>query len=227
MNIDMIPKAGDDDTKWKMYLPEFTYDRTSTASSTTKSNGTSFYENTGWSACPDPVMPLTEMNSAGQDEFERVIDGLTTTGGTYHDSGIVWGTRMISPTGLYEDDNKPTNSRPVSRHIIFMTDGEMDARLNYYSHQGVERAIVRTGGTGELDNEARHSNRMLQLCNQAKDKGVVIWVIGFGVDLSLAANEKLVQCASTNKAFEAGSSAKLAGIFQNIATAISRLRLSQ
>lgn len=235
MNIDMVPTS-DDKTKWQMFLPDFAFSRSSTAPSTTTTDRKSFREihdqdDENVAACPVPAMKLTEMNDAGKAEFTNKIASLKPEGYTYHDVGMAWGARLLSPTGLFADENAiADNKRPISRHIIFMTDGDMTAPMDNFSHQSEEQSSGRIGATSDSNAVARHNNRFVQLCEKAKnmqvgdnDAKVTIWVIGFGVAL----NSQLTQCATPGKAYQTGSAEKLKGIFQSIADQISRLRLSQ
>lgn len=230
MDIDLVPTANDD-TKWRMFIPYFVYSRSSPTNVNSTTNSTNFgkqSENFGdTGACPVPVMKLTNMDDAGKTAFTTKINGLKAQGYTYHDSGMAWGARLISPDGLFAAENGNYMGRPVGRHIIFMTDGEMKTPRTNYSHQGLEQVMQRIGATDNTDAIARHTNRLSYLCAAAKQKGIVVWIIGFGVDLDDAKNAKLVACASSGKAYEAGSSAQLASIFSQIAQQISRLRLSQ
>jgi len=231
LDIDLVPTA-DVNTKWRMFIPYFAYSRASSTNTNSTTNSTSFgkqSENFGdTGACPVPVMKLTNMDNAGKTAFNNKINDLKAQGFTYHDSGMAWGARLISPNGIFASENGDYLGRPVGRHIIFMTDGKMDTPTSNYSHQGVEQVMQRIGANNNKDEAiARHTNRLSQLCASAKSKGIVVWVIGFGVDLDDAANAKLAGCASSGKAYEAGTSAQLAGIFSQIAQQISRLRLSQ
>lgn len=233
MSIDMVPTS-DDDTKWKLFFPDFAFTRSS-SDPVNDSDKNSFGENADdgddTAACPVPAMKLTEMDAAGKTEFTNKIAALKPQGFTYHDTGMAWGARLLSPTGLFADENATaSNGRPISRHIIFMTDGEMTAPRDNYSHQGEEQVIARIGATSDSNAVARHNNRFVQLCEKAKnmqvgdnDAKVTIWVIGFGVAL----NSQLTQCATPGKAYQTGSAEKLKTIFQSIADQISRLRLSQ
>lgn len=235
MDVNMVPTS-DDDTKWKMFLADFAYSRSGSATEDSTSNNTSFGKaaddpDTDTGACPVPAMKLTEMDAAGKQKFKDKIAELKPQGYTYHDSGMAWGARLISPTGLFATENTTvTNKRPISRHIIFMTDGAMTTPRANFSHQGQERVIARVGASDDNDAVARHNNRFEQLCARAKnmpvgknDAPVVIWVIGFGVSL----NDQLTRCATVGKAYQTGSNKKLQDIFQSIADQISRLRLSQ
>lgn len=225
MDIDMVPSASDAETQWKMFLPDVTYDRERVTERTgVTTNYQNFVDKGGdYAACPVAAMNLTTMTKADHDDFDKYIKTLQPKGYTYHDAGMAWGARLISPTGLFAADNGPYNGRPVSRHIVFMTDGDMMTPRANLSHQGQERSMPRIGATSDNDAIDRHNNRFRQLCESAKRKGLTIWVISFGV----GSNSNLNSCASTGQAFEADNAAQLNAQFQAIARQISKLRLSQ
>lgn len=81
----------------------------------------------------------------------------------------------------------------------------------------------RIGATSDSNAIARHNNRFVQLCQAARQRGITIWVVSFGV----GANTNLNSCASSGQAFEADNAAQLNEQFQAIARQISKLRLSQ
>lgn len=144
---------------------------------------------------------------------------------------MVWGIRLLSPDGMFADENATApNNRPISRHIVFMTDGDMSANTGNLSFQGYEWTMQRVGGncTGSVSTcdsalTDRHNNRFLQLCDRAKAKNITIWVVGFGTSL----NTQLTTCATPGKAYQAANAAQLNDNFQSIARQISKLRLSQ
>src|SRR3546814_12382885 len=96
---------------------------------------------------------------------------------------MAWGARLISPTGLFASDNAKAekNDRPISRHILFMTDGEMNTPRDNLSHQGLERSLPRIGATDNKDAIARHQNRFRQSCERAKRHGRTTQLVSFGV----------------------------------------------
>lgn len=225
MDINTPPTAGDADTQWKLFLPDLTYNRSQEKplSASTK-NLTNFVEKGGdYAACPAAAMNLETMTKTDHDRFASYINTLQPKGYTYHDAGMAWGGRLISPAGLFADQNGPYKSRPVSRHVIFMTDGEMNTPRTNMSHQGQELSMPRIGATSDNDAIARHNNRFVQLCRAARQEGVTVWVISFGV----GSNTTLNSCASSGQAFEADNAAQLNSQFQAIARQISKLRLSQ
>lgn len=225
MDIDMVPTA-DEDTQWKLLLPAFVYDRRQVAPLQTSTD----YSSTS-GACPNAAMKLTVMTSADQATFNDYIDGLTTGGGTYHDVGMAWGARLISPTGLFADENATTDDgEPIDRHILFMTDGLMDTSTTQLTHQGLERSMVRVGSTSKADSDARHANRFLQLCQAARERGITVWVVSFGLtseEEQSESNRNLNRCASSGQALASSNTEELDRNFQSIARQMSKLRLSQ
>ena len=193
------------------------------------------YFGNGAGVCPAAAKNMTTMTAADKSTFDGWIDGLEAVGGTYHDIGMLWGIRLLSPTGLFATENTTVaNQRPIQRHIIFMTDGEMAPNMHNFSAQGYEylsQRVSGSAGTNDTQLTELHNNRFSQLCEIAKDskRNITIWVIGLGVAL----NDRLLACASpgngTNgrRAFQTNDSTELQGIFQSIASQISRLRLSQ
>ena len=81
----------------------------------------------------------------------------------------------------------------------------------------------RIGATSDSNAIARHNNRFVQLCRSARQRGMTVWVVSFGV----GSNSNLNNCASSGQAFEADNAAELNEQFQAIARQISKLRLSQ
>lgn len=232
LNVNMVPDARDS-TKWKLYLPTLAWTRSGTGSSTTTSNNNSIGNTpSSYAQCTtSEAMNLEIMkqgsarNEANISVYGEKIDNLHAVGYTYHDAGMVWGTRLISPNGLFKADNVRTDEQTVGRHIIFMTDGDMNTPRDYYSHQGMEQAIPRIGGSDKNASIARHNNRLKLLCDAAKAEGITIWVIAFST--SVDDYGPLDYCASSGAAYKAPDSATLSTIFTQIAGQISKLRLSK
>ena len=245
MDVDTAPTS-DDDTKWKLLIPEVSFPRASgpgnTPSSTTSArtvnytsvtkdsstNGSwqrySKYWSNGWGVCPAAAMKLTTQTASDRSSFNSYVNSLQPVGGTYHDAGMVWGVRLLSADGMFADENATApNNRPISRHIVFMTDGDMSANMGNLGFQGYEWTFKRVGGTSDSDLTTRHNNRFAQLCEKAKGKNITVWVVSFGVAL----NSSLTNCATPGKAYQANNAAQLNENFQAIARQISKLRLSQ
>ncbi len=244
MDVDTAPTS-DDDTKWKVLIPQIAFPRasgpgstpsttgsitvnSSSVSSSTSTNGSwqnySRYWTNGWGVCPVAAMKLTTQTASNRSSFNTYIQSLQPLGGTYHDAGMVWGVRLLSPDGMFADENSTApNNRPISRHIVFMTDGDMAPNMGNLSFQGYEWLMKRVGGTSDSNLTTRHNNRFAQLCEKAKAKNITVWVVSFGVSL----NSSLTNCATPGKAYQANNAAQLNENFQAIARQISKLRLSQ
>lgn len=251
MDIDSAPGTSDD-SRWKMMIPEIAYARAQQVSSKPSTTGTlnvnvgnvgysgstPLYQNykanwpSGWGVCPAAAMKLTEMDADDESSFQTYINSLQPVGGTYHDVGMAWGARLLSPTGILSDENATaTNGRPIDRHIVFMTDGAMSANMGNLTFQGYEYLNQNVSGsidTSDTNLTARHNNRFVQLCNAARDRNITVWVVALSVNL----NTNLTNCATPGKAYQTltkpdGTKVTLKDIFSSIAGQISRLRLSQ
>lgn len=176
--------------------------------------------------CPNARGSLVDTRSAG--DINSYVSTLSPGGSTYHDVGMIWGLRLLSPTGLWASRNTSSpNGLPISRNIIFMTDGQMSTQDADYSAYGLERHDERVGGGDHSFNGlvARHNARFLAVCALAKSQyNVRVWTIAFGEPLS---NTKLVQCADAGRSFEADNAEQLNDTFRRIATRIADLRLEK
>jgi hypothetical protein len=228
MDINKVPD--DEASRWKLFMPGAGYSRSGTKTETSTTDKAVL---TG--TCPTAAaMKLTVIrkdgvvNATGKEAFETTIGSLAANGNTYHDVGMAWGARLISPNGLFADENGLVNGRPRTRHIVYMTDGAMVTSLSGYTHQGQEQTIPRVTSKGtESDLTARHTNRFLQLCEKAKREGITIWVIAFGdAAKPNASSPSLNQCSSSGTAYKAVEG-ELEATFRLIANQIARLRLSQ
>jgi len=220
LDLDMIPDPSDPTTQWKPLWDGIAYYRTSGGTMTNAAS-----TNSGSSAgsyCPYPARLLSDMDG---DSFYDYVENLAPLGATYHDIGMIWGGRLLSPDGLYSDlvNEEPDNGQSVSRHIIFMTDGQMAPNNNIYSSYGVEFHDRRVTVDGSSGLSARHSSRFSAVCNAIKAKGIRIWVIAFSTNLST----DLSNCASTDSSFTASNSSQLNAAFQEIAQEVGELRITQ
>ena len=165
---------------------------------------------------------ITSANLATVGQYVNVLNGVQITspspypdflalGYTYHDIGMMWGVRLMSTNGLFASDHGAApNGKPVNRHIIFMTDGDMQTTSAAYSAYGFD-------GSGDT----AHNTRFLAACQEAKDHGISVWVVSFAQTLTT----ELTQCADSGQSFQANDAAELNTMFQRIAQRIAELRL--
>ncbi|BDI60846.1 TadE/TadG family type IV pilus assembly protein [Qipengyuania nanhaisediminis] len=227
LDIDSVPTT-DDDTKWRPLWPELAYYRTAWVS--TRRGG--YWDLTdedetrnggkAYSFCPQSARLLAEMSETA---FDNYTDSLRAEGNTYHDLGILWGARLSSPQGIFASNVNvaPPNGGNVARHLIFMTDGQMQPNIAVQTAYGIEYHDKRVTGDGSDNHTERHNSRFAALCEAVKAKGIRLWVIAFATGLSDAMSE----CASDSSAFTADNASELNEAFQEIANEVGELRITQ
>ncbi len=172
--------------------------------------------------CPRAARQLEEISRA---ELNTYVDSLFASGNTYHDIGMLWGARFISPRGIFAADNESApNGDAIARHIVFMTDGAQVNNVEQYSTHGIEWWDRRITGDGNQTREFdRRAARLQAICRAARQENITVWVVAFGVTLT----QDLIDCADPGRAFEASDSATLTARFREIAQKIAALRLTQ
>jgi len=220
LNVDYIPNS--DATRWRPQFDDISYRRNSTSSGTPTADATSGTGTTSY--CPQAAKRLQAWT---RTDLNTYLNSLFAKGTTYHDFGMIWGARFISPTGIFSADNPTTyNNAGVDRYIVFMTDGAINTDPANYTLYGVEYLDKRvTGGyTTATDQDDRELRRFVIECTEAKARINALWVIGFAQALTT----ELTQCASSSdKASTIADSAGLIAKFQQIGKEIGALRLTK
>lgn len=228
LEIDLVP-TNDDDTKWRPMYPNIVFARSMLYNGTgsftpAPVTTTDEYVNPasiGMAACPGPARGMGEMTAS---DVATYVDNLQPNGATYHDIGMIWGGRLLSPTGLFAADNADVDGKPTARHMIFLTDGETAPLDLSYSSYGVEPLDQRRWSEGSaLSLTETVENRFAVACAEVKKRNITVWVIGFGTTL----NPIMTDCAGPGKSFEASDTSELNDIFNRIAASIGDLRVSK
>jgi len=232
-----LPTASD--TRWRPMWPDVIYYRggslaafQDTHADNNPLNGdNSSYPNTnsvaylkaGYITCGKPAQRLAVMSRTDVSNYVNATD-FKAIGGTYHDTGMIWGTRLISPNGIFASDTAAWPGRQApNRFIVFMTDGQMSPNQSIYGMYGMEQYDQRvTGGTFSNDT-GYHNARFLAECSAAKARNITVFVVGFGQTL----NSQLKACASPGQAYYASDNAGLKTAFQKIAQQVAMLRISK
>ncbi len=229
LDLDNAPTS--DATTWKIAVDDLLFNRNtynliydSTVTDNTFSVGQS---------CPAPVMQFTNVDVSAPTVvpswLSTYLNSLKATGSTYHDIGMIWGGRLASPTGMFADNvNEPFGTgtqTSISRHVIFMTDGDMAPSSTTYSAYGLEQNDQRVASQGASNNtlKSRHNARFLAACDEAKKRGYIIWVIAFGT----AINTELKKCSTAERAFFADKPETLNDTFRYIAGQVADLRINK
>lgn len=231
LNIDLVPSPGNPSTQWRPMLPELVFERTilwdGTGSfSVPEVDSDQYFLNPAWAsthACPAAAKKLAEMTDS---DLNTYLATLSPTGDTYHDIGMIWGARMLSPTGIFADENADVDGKPTSRHLIFLTDGQTETfDINYgaYGVDGLDRRRWRSAAESGMSLDEVVEKRFGVACAEAKKRNITVWVIGFGTTL----NPIMTECAGPGRYFEAQDAAALSDVFSKIAAQLGDLRVTK
>jgi len=222
LDINLIPTTNVQ--RWRPTLPNAVYKRENSGGNTLSTLLQTGNEDRPSYYCPKAATRLAEMERATLDTYLSAASGFVAVGSTYHDIGMIWGGRFISPNGIFAADNESApNGDAIGRHIVFMTDGELSTNDEVYTPYGVhwwDRRV--TSGTDYNTVQARHAARFQAACRQARAENISVWVVAFGTDLS----QSLIDCATEGRAYHAEDSADLQDAFEEIAEKIASLRLT-
>lgn len=187
--------------------------------------------------CPQPVTPLT----ASKNTVVSAINSMTAQGNTHIDLGLAWGWRMLSPSwrSLWGGEMN-TNSLPLdyntplmNKVVVLMTDGDNTITDGLYSAYDYP-------DNGQLGSNACNSygtcttginelnTRTSTVCTSMKSRGIIIYTIALGSNVSTAGRTLLQNCATKPEFyFLSPTTNELQGIFQTIGDSLANLRVSQ
>lgn len=233
MNIDLVPTASNSKSFWGPLLNGATwarydwgYSNCNKSGRTTATVNTSCNASSSSASCPTEARKLTTYNTPGP--FEAYVNSLTTGGNTYHDIGMLWGARLLSPTGIFASENAFTPAgRAIQRHLIFMTDGDTNTSNTDYSAYGIGyySRLQAQGNLSDTEMDNLTNARTAALCTAIKNKNITLWVISYGTGVGTATETRLEACASPGRYYKASDGAALIARFRQIASEISELRL--
>ncbi|WP_156025848.1 pilus assembly protein [Sphingomonas phyllosphaerae] len=233
LQIDLKPNS--DATRWKPAMTEAL-----AGNRHYKDSATSTYRLYRSAACPREAGELTQYTSdyvsstKSSATFDAYVDDLSAGGQTYHDIGLMWGARFLSPTGIFSATNADSvapGGYQVSRHIVFMTDGTLAPTSYLPDAWGVNSVMNKVQADNAVapptasdgDVYQSHLRRTQIICNEMKKKGFIIWIVGFSSGLS----DELKACATDRDHWAiASDTASLRKTFAKIAQTIGGLRLS-
>jgi len=170
--------------------------------------------------------------SANKSAILADIDSLHASGSTAGQIGIAWGWYALSKDfGLWTGANQPAayGTERVSKIAVIMTDGQFNT--------GYCNGVIAKNsgnGSGNADDKINcnapngsSSNQATQLCTAMKNKGIVIYTIGFDIGGDAAAQAVMTDCASgADRAYLAATSQELSEVFAAIGKRLTALRLS-
>jgi hypothetical protein len=235
LDIDLVPSTGNPNSLWGPIWNRLHFSRRNGSNNTISersyasgADGESDDNRSSYSCAPESRLLQSWTNPT---LFENYVNGLQPTSNTYHDIGLLWGARLLSPTGIFAAQNAMTPSGgTIERHLIFMTDGTAVADSMNQTAYGVHWYDRRQTASGTAPTNAelvtQIQERMQGLCMAVRNKNITLWVIYFG-SVSSGDATRMQACATPGKYYAASNNSQLTTIFASIAAQISQLRLTQ
>ncbi|WP_019516858.1 TadE/TadG family type IV pilus assembly protein [Sphingomonas sp. Mn802worker] len=179
----------------------------------------------GFYSCGKPIRRLAVMSPSDISGYVDAAD-FKPLGGTYHDTGMIWGVRLLATNGIFAADNVGRTGQPSPKKVIvFLTDGDMAPSSSIYGQYGIEYYDQRvSGGNNSTSLKDYHNARFLYECAQASQLKIDVWTVAFGPNTT----NELTQCASNPaQALFTTTGSGLSSLFQKIAKQVAMLRLDQ
>lgn len=178
---------------------------------------------------PSQLVPL----SSGRTSLKAAVDALVASGSTAGHVGVAWGWYTLSPNfGVWTGGSAPAayGRDDTRKFLVLMTDGE-------YNSSYCNGVIARSSTTGSgsrsdqinCDAPNGHSfDQARQLCTAIKARGIEIFTVGFQIVNDQRARDLMTQCASSPRhAYSAETGGELRAAFRQIASRMSKLRISR
>ena len=125
--------TGSEETQWGPLLPGAVFGRKNASGVYTTDTIRTFNASTFSRASACPAAATKMMKWPYANEFSSYVDGLVARGNTYHDIGLIWGARLMWPTGIFRAENEFTpQGGEIQRNLIFMTDGDACTDIDNY-----------------------------------------------------------------------------------------------
>lgn len=213
---DIPPSSSDVNTKWAPFLkPIHTL---SGSPSRKKVKKVLRYKDT----CPSaPILPLTNQQSTVKNK----IDNMVASGWTSVPVGLIWGWRVLSSTAPFTEGDSESNTEN-RKVIVILTDGENN-HGNYYDAIYSAYGMPAYGhlGTGWLGNQL--DDKLEAICTNVKSSNILIYSITF--QLNDTNTQNLMRACATREDmyFNSPDGASLQDAFNQIATGLQKLRLTQ
>jgi len=187
------------------------------------------YPSSGNPCASAEIMPLTSNRTALNARIASLTSPAGTTAGQI---GFAWGWYMLSPNFAYlwSGEGRPAAYDPddVLKIAILMTDGEFNT---HYCNGVIARNASGVGSSERINCDAPNGNGFAQaeaMCDAMKDRGIVVYTVGFDLGGVAGAADVLEDCASSPAHFfNADNGTQLRQAFQQIGRAIQQLRITR
>lgn len=171
--------------------------------------------------------------SSNKDTLKSAIDGYNVQGSTAGQIGIGWGWYMVSPNfnTLWPSNGAAAyNTADTLKAVIIMTDGEFNTP---YCSGVISRQAGDGSGSNssKIDCDADNGDPFAQgvaMCTAMKNRGILVYTVGFQITAGGNAANMLQTCASTPANFYLpASGGDLSEAFAAIGRDITQLRISK
>jgi Flp pilus assembly protein TadG len=178
-----------------------------------------------------PILPL----SSDKTTIKNAINAMTAQGATGVGEGAAWGWRALSPSEPLTG-GRGYGVANNTKVMVLMTDGQNTYYPNskflksWYDIYGyVERNHLGTTSTSSSTLTQFMDQRTLQICNNIKATGIIIYTVAFQIPGDQASALALLNsCASDqDKYFAPGTNAELLAAFNEIGRDLSELRVTK
>lgn len=160
------------------------------------------------------ILPLTDSKST----IKSRISGLTASGNTLSNVGMVWGYRVLSPEFPFRE-GEPFDSAVVRKVALLMTDGD-NVIGNNYSAYGPWSTLRLT--------DRNLDDKLAATCENMKADGITIYTVTFTSGIDATTKQYFRDCATDeNKHFDAPTQAELITTFRQIAAELSNLYVAE
>jgi Flp pilus assembly protein TadG len=178
-----------------------------------------------------PILSLsTDKATVKARIAEMGAKGMTSIG-----EGAAWGWRTLSPGSPFTE-GRPYGAEENQKVLVLMTDGQNTNTPNskflksqYGAFGYVARGQLGTTSTNSSTLTAAMDARTLQICNNIKAAGIIVYTVAFQIPSDEADALTLLQnCATdSDKYFAPNTESDLLNAFNAIGKDISMLRISQ
>ncbi len=174
--------------------------------------------------CPSPISPLTEDVQKTLEDVKK----LRSMGTTNIPNGVSWGLRLlIDKYGtIFKNQRSTTPNRQKKQFMIILTDGRNEYKNNYGAYGYINQNQI-PNVTAERQANQLMDDRLLRVCQIAKDEEVTIFTITYGLQPEdFKIKSILRQCASNNLYFNAPDSRTLESVFKSIVLEIYNIKIT-
>lgn len=196
-----------------------------------------------WGWCPTDTQRLVPLSN-DPVALKTRIAAFRGHDGTGTNNGMKWGLALLDPTAqplvselvdesqIGEDFRErplPYRTDRALKVLVVMTDGNI--RYQQRPNPGQSCTSRNPQGCRLRYNNERNADETLrtqqfqQLCQLAKENGVVVFTIGFDISTTSDAYREMRGCATSNSHFFPVNGLDLETAFQMIASTIQKLRL--